>query len=210
MSVQRNEAINFAKNNREFFLKNLVDLASIPSVSTNPSNIPDMQRAAHKLSEHLTSIGMETVRIYPTQGHPIVYGEKLTAPPGNPTMLVYGHYDVQPSDPDELWLTDPFTPTVRGEYLYSRGASDMKGQVIAVLSAIESVMHSEQLPVNIKIMLEGEEEIGSPNYEIFIIEQKTLLASDFAFNAGCRNAWRLIYQLSYIALRGLAYFELRV
>jgi acetylornithine deacetylase/succinyl-diaminopimelate desuccinylase-like protein len=209
MSVQRNEAINFAKNNREFFLKNLVDLASIPSVSTNPSNIPDMQRAAHKLSEHLTSIGMETVRIYPTQGHPIVYGEKLTAPPGNPTMLVYGHYDVQPSDPDELWLTDPFTPTVRGEYLYSRGASDMKGQVIAVLSAIESVMHSEQLPVNIKIMLEGEEEIGSPNLRNFIIEQKTLLASDFALNA---DAGMLAADLPTIVyrLRGLAYFELRV
>ncbi len=209
MSDQRAQAIHFAAQNKEKFLNNLKSLVSIPSVSTNPENIPDMQRAAAMLAEHLKSLGMEHVQILPTGGHPVVYADWLKGCAGCPTMLIYGHYDVQPSEPNELWHSPAFEPVVRGENLYGRGASDMKGQVIATLSAIEAVLHSGPLPFNIKFILEGEEEIGSPNLTGFLEEHKDLLACDYALNPDAGMIAPDIPTIIY-ALRGLAYFEVRV
>jgi acetylornithine deacetylase/succinyl-diaminopimelate desuccinylase-like protein len=209
MDEQRKQAIQYAGENREKFLNNLKTLVSIPSVSTNPENIPDMHRAARLLSDHLQSLGLHNVQIMPTSGHPVVYGEFINTCPGCPTMLVYGHYDVQPSEPNELWNTRPFEPTIVGENLYGRGASDMKGQVIATLSAIEAVLKSGPLPVNVKFILEGEEEIGSPSLTAFLEEHKDLLRCDFALNPDAGMIGPDIPTIIY-ALRGLAYFELRV
>lgn len=209
MDESRTRAIEYAKVNRKKFLNDLVNLASLPSISTNPGNVPDMQNTASLLSEYLISLGMDKVQIIPTPGNPIIFGERLTAGEGSPTMLIYGHYDVQPSEPDELWISKPFKPTIRGNYLFGRGVSDMKGQVVAILSAIESVMRVGSLPVNIKFIFEGEEEIGSPNLKNFIQENKSLLTCDFALNADAGMIDSDTPTIVY-ALRGLAYFELRV
>lgn len=209
MSDQRSQALEYAQNNRQRFLDNLKQLVSIPSVSTHPHNIPDMQRAADWLAACLKDIGIDNVRVMPTAGHPVVFGEWLKAP-GAPTVLIYGHYDVQPSEPDELWNTPPFEPTQRGENLYGRGASDMKGQVIATLSAVESIIRTGgALPVNVKFILEGEEEIGSPSLTAFLQENKELLSCDVALNPDAGMIAADVPTIVY-ALRGLAYFELRV
>jgi acetylornithine deacetylase/succinyl-diaminopimelate desuccinylase-like protein len=125
---------------------------------------------------------MEAVQIFPTAGHPVVFGQWLNAGADAPTVLIYGHYDVQPAEPLELWESGAFEPTIRGENLYARGASDMKGQVVAALSAVEAVQKQGPLPVNLKFILEGEEEIGSPNLTGFLEEHKDMLSCDFALN----------------------------
>jgi acetylornithine deacetylase/succinyl-diaminopimelate desuccinylase-like protein len=205
----RAQAIRYAEENQGKFLENLIRFTSIPSISTSPDHTADMQRAAELVSDHLKALGMAKVQVYPTAGHPVVYGEWVNGCPGCPTMLIYGHYDVQPSEPDELWLSPPFVPTVRGDNLYGRGASDMKGQVIATLSAVEAVQRSGPLPVNIKFIIEGEEEIGSPNLTPFLESHKDLLKCDFALNPDAGMIAPDIPTIVY-ALRGLAYFELRV
>jgi len=209
MSDQRARAIEYARQNREIFLTNLKHLVSIPSVSTSSDHKAEMDRAANMLAGHLKRIGMENVRIFPTTGHPVVFGEYLKAGKDVPTVLVYGHYDVQPSEPDELWRTPAFEPSVIGENLFARGASDMKGQVVAALSAVESIHTTTSLPVNVKFILEGEEEIGSPSLPAFLQEHKDLLACDFALNPDAGMIAPDIPTIIY-ALRGLAYFELRV
>jgi acetylornithine deacetylase/succinyl-diaminopimelate desuccinylase-like protein len=209
MEEQRKQAVQYAAENREKFLNTLKNLVSIPSVSTNPENIPDMHRAANLLSDHLKSLGAQNVQIMPTAGHPVVFGELISPCPGCPTMLIYGHYDVQPSEPNELWHTSPFEPTIVGENLFGRGASDMKGQVIAALSAVEAVLKTGPLPVNLKFILEGEEEIGSPSLTAFLEAHKDLLRCDFALNPDAGMIGPDIPTIIY-ALRGLAYFELRV
>jgi len=209
MQDLRNDAVEYAHRNREQFLENLKNLVAIPSVSTNPENQKDVVQAADWLKNHLLKIGMERAEVMPTNGHPVVYAELLKAGPDKPTILVYGHYDVQPVEPLELWESGPFEPTLRGENLYSRGASDMKGQIMASLSAVESILKQGPMPVNVKFILEGEEEIGSPNLPPFLEANKDLLAADFALNPDAGmiavDAPTIIY-----ALRGLAYFELRI
>ncbi len=147
-----------------------------------------MLRAAEWVAGQLRYLGMSRVQVMPTAGHPVVFGELLQAGKDKPVVLVYGHYDVQPAEPLELWHTPPFEPTQSGENLFGRGASDMKGQVVACLKAIESLSNSGNLPVNVKFFIEGEEEIGSPNLAAFIIENKELLASDFALNPDAGDA----------------------
>lgn len=144
-----------------------------------------------------------------TGGHPVVYGEQLQAGKDAPTVLIYGHYDVQPIDPLELWESHPFKAEVRGDHLYGRGASDMKGQVIASLKAVESIVQTGKLPVNLKWLLEGEEEIGSEHLGDFIKKNAKMLKADFCINpdAGMINAESPT--ITY-GLRGLAYFEIRV
>jgi acetylornithine deacetylase/succinyl-diaminopimelate desuccinylase-like protein len=153
-------ALQYAADHYDEFLASLRDLLTIPSISTDESRKPDIARAAEFLAERLRSLGMENVKIYPTSYHPVVYGEWLGAGADAPTVLMYGHYDVQPPDPLDLWESPPFEPTQRGESLYARGASDMKGQVFATLSAVESIVRTGTFPVNIKWIFEGEEEIG--------------------------------------------------
>ena len=211
---QSASAIGYARHARERFLQELQALVSIPSISTLPEHHADMQRAAEWLAAQLRVLGMENVAILPTgelngaPGHPIVYGESLHAP-GRPTVLVYGHYDVQPVDPLNEWLTPPFQPTVRGDNLYARGASDMKGNVHAALKAIESLQRNGGLPLNLKILVEGEEEIGSTHLDAFIDQHAAMLQCDLCLNADSGISGPELPSL-VAGLRGLAYFELWV
>jgi acetylornithine deacetylase/succinyl-diaminopimelate desuccinylase-like protein len=209
MPFDSQPAIQYAHQNRERFLSELRELVAIPSVSTDPEKKSAMKTAADWLVAKLVKLGFENVTIYPTPGHPVVFGEWLKAGPDAPTVLVYGHYDVQPPEPLELWTSDPFKGEVKNEILFGRGSSDMKGQIIACTSAIESILNSGPISVNIKFLLEGEEEIGSPNLAAFMSAHKDLLKSDLALNP---DAGMIAPDLPTIVfgLRGLAYFEVRV
>jgi acetylornithine deacetylase/succinyl-diaminopimelate desuccinylase-like protein len=202
-------ALSYVRQNKERYLAELREVLTIPSISTDPDHKADMQHAAEWMSSQLRSMGINNVQIMPTAGYPVVYGEWLGAGQSAPTVMLYGHYDVQPPDPLELWVSPPFEPEVRGDYMFGRGSADMKGQVLACLKAVESIVRTGQLPVNIKWLIEGEEEIGSENLDAFIQEHKDLLASDLCLNA---DAGILAEDKPSITtgLRGLAYFELRV
>lgn len=209
MSDNCTAALHYAQEHRASSLEDLKTFVRIPSISTAIESKSEMQRAAQWVAQELRDLGMEHVAIYPTKGHPVVYGDLLAAGPDKPTVLLYGHYDVQPAEPLELWESPPFEPEQRGENLYGRGASDMKGQVIASMKAIEALVNSGGFPVNLKYIIEGEEEIGSMNLDGFIAEHKDLLASDFALNPDAGMIEADIPTITY-GLRGLAYFELRV
>jgi acetylornithine deacetylase/succinyl-diaminopimelate desuccinylase-like protein len=209
MSQFCDAALRYAHENRDRFLEDLKALVSIPSISTHPSAKSDMLRAANWIANHLRQIGLANIAVYPTSGHPVVYGDNLLAGAGKPTVLVYGHYDVQPAEPLELWTTPPFEPTQVGENLYARGASDMKGQVMASLSAIESLLQEGCLPVNIKLLIEGEEEIGSPSLAEFITTHRDLLSCDYAINPDTGMLGKDTPTVTY-GLRGLVYFEIRL
>ena len=180
----------------------------IPSVSTAEEHKQDIQKAADFLVKKLLDIGLNNVKAFSTSRHPMIYADYLVDPQ-KPTVLLYGHYDVQPPDPIDKWETAPFEPHIRGDYLYARGASDMKGQIWATISAIQSILETSELPVNIKFMIEGEEEIGSPSLDTFLEEHKEMLKSDLVLNLDADmidpNKPTIIY-----ALRGMAYFELRL
>lgn len=207
--VDLQTALQYADTHQDQALADLVELLRIPSVSTLSEHKSDMEQAASWLFSRLTTLGFESVQIMETRGHPVVYGEMLEAGPQAPTILVYGHYDVQPADPIELWDSGPFQPEQRGDDLFARGASDMKGQVVAHLRAVEALIHGGGLPVNLKYMLEGEEEIGSPNLEQYIRVNADVLASDFCLNLDTNILGPDTPSITY-ALRGLAYFELRL
>lgn len=209
MPESRIRAVQYARFNQLHFLDNLKTFASIPSISTDPKAKKDILLAAQWVVEHLKSLGADTAQIYPTAGHPIVVGEIKSSSPKAPTILVYGHYDVQPAEPLDLWISPAFEPAQRGEYLYGRGVTDMKGQILAATHAIESIIRTGSLPVNIKFLIEGEEEIGSPSLRSFIEEHKDLLACDVALNPDTGLLGVDQPGITY-ALRGLAYFELRV
>ncbi len=203
------QALSYAHENQERFLDELKALVAIPSISTDPLAAADMQQAAVWVAERLRAAGIDRVEIFPTAKHPIVYGEHLQAGAVKPTVLIYGHYDVQPAEPLDEWGSPPFEPTQRGENLFGRGASDMKGQVIASIAAVESLLRSGELGVNIKFLIEGEEEIGSPNLGNFIIENRALLACDVALNPDSGMLGAEIPTITY-GLRGLAYFEINL
>ncbi|MDZ5472803.1 dipeptidase [Bacillus sp. 31A1R] len=174
-----NQAINqYLHENKENHLKELFEFLAIPSISALPDYSGEVKRAADWTADALRRIGMENVEVYPTKGHPVVYGEWLKAE-GKPTVMIYGHYDVQPVDPLELWETPPFEANIRDEKIFARGASDDKGQTFMHIKAIEAILQTTgTLPVNFKFCIEGEEEIGSPNLPAFVEENKELLASD--------------------------------
>lgn len=209
MSDPRTDAIQYAHTNAGRFLDELKTFASFPSISTDPTAKAEMQRSAEWVASQLRTLGIKNIQIFPTPGHPIVYGEWLEAGPERPTALIYGHYDVQPADPLELWISDPFKATVRGDYIFARGITDMKGQVMVALKAIESIVHTGRIPINLKFLIEGEEEIGSPSLEPFLRQHKDLLACNFAVNPDSGTLSADTPSITY-ALRGLAYFELRV
>lgn len=208
MADQLEKALQYSVSNRENFLKTYKEILSIPSVSAEKEHLPDIQRAAEWLAAQLRSLGMQRVQLFPTTNSPVVYGEWLGVRDA-PTVLIYGHYDVQPVDPLDQWKTSPFSPTVLGEDIFARGASDMKGQAVITLKAVESLIQSGGLPINIKWLFEGEEEIGSPNLEAFIASHTDLLESDFAVNPDSGMIGKDFPTITY-GLRGLAYFELRV
>lgn len=173
--------LNYLTEHREEQLEALNDFLRIPSVSTDSKFKADVRDAAQFVSDYLTKIGFNQVEIEETKGHPLVYGEWLEAGEDAPTVLVYGHYDVQPADPLELWETDPFEPTIRNGRLYARGASDDKGQVFMYLAVFEAFMKTTgKLPINVKVCIEGEEEIGSENLYDLLKTKKDQFSADFA------------------------------
>jgi acetylornithine deacetylase/succinyl-diaminopimelate desuccinylase-like protein len=190
-------------------LQALIAFASIPSVSTDPAHRADIEAAARWAADHLGAAGPMRVRIMRTAGNPVVYGEWLGAP-GKCTVLVYGHYDVQPPAPLDKWISPPFVPTLRDGRLYARGVSDDKGPMLIPIKVAESFSSvAGRLPVNVKFMLEGEEEIGSPSLDAFIREHMDLLAADVVLSAD-GAMWRIDEPSLTVASRGLAGLELTV
>ncbi|MCS7170541.1 MAG: M20/M25/M40 family metallo-hydrolase, partial [Candidatus Kapabacteria bacterium] len=161
-------ATEYIERNRERFLGELVTLLRFPSVSTDPSHVEDVRNCAEWLRDGLAMLTPTRLELIPTAGHPIIYAAWETAQ-NAPTVLIYGHYDVQPADPLELWETPPFEPSIRNGCIYARGATDNKGQFFAHLKALEALLNSDnRLPLNVKLLLEGEEEIGSMNLRPFL------------------------------------------
>jgi acetylornithine deacetylase/succinyl-diaminopimelate desuccinylase-like protein len=202
------EAIEFAHKNAGAALDELKSILRIPSISTLPEHNADIKAAADWLIERLERLGFQS-RTIDAGGHPVVYGEWLGAGAGTPVILVYGHYDVQPVDPLELWTSGPFEPEVRGDNLFARGASDMKGQIVAHLAAVRALKETTGIPVNIKYLIEGEEEIGSDHLDEFIRANEDLLVCDFCLNIDTGIIGPETPSITY-ALRGLAYFEIRL
>lgn len=200
---------SYTRQHYERFVDELQQLIRIPSISTLPEHVPDMQRAAEWIARHMTGIGLKNAAIMPTGGHPVVYAEWLEAGPDAPTILVYGHYDVQPAALADGWSHDPFDPYIKEGYLYGRGAIDNKGQLIAQLKAIEAMLAAGGSPVNLKIIFEGEEETSSIHLGAFVEKHADLLRADVCVisDTGMRTVDQP--QLCY-SLRGLVYMELHV
>ncbi len=195
--------------NKDRFVGELTDLLKIPSISTLDENKADMLKAANFIKDRLMDAGVSGVKIYETPGHPIVYGEWLGAP-GKPTILVYGHYDVQPVDPIDLWHSDPFEPVIKDDKIFARGATDDKGQMYMHIKSVETWLKTTgSLPVNVKFLIEGEEEIGSPNLEPFIAKNKELLSCDSVLISDTSLFAPGVPTLTY-GLRGLCYMEVEV
>jgi acetylornithine deacetylase/succinyl-diaminopimelate desuccinylase-like protein len=177
--MEAERSLLYARSNRGRFLEELKTFLRFPSVSAQPSHAADVKRCAQWLAEHLRKVGL-TVKIVPTARHPLVVASWLKAA-GRPTILIYGHYDVQPPEPLQEWRSPPFEPTVRGEDLFARGACDDKGQMFTHVKALESLLRTQSaLPVNVKCLFEGEEEIGSPNLLPFVERNRKALAADAA------------------------------
>ncbi|MCZ0702074.1 acetylornithine deacetylase/succinyl-diaminopimelate desuccinylase-like protein [Natronobacillus azotifigens] len=173
--------LQYLRDHRYEQINHLIDFLKIPSISTDKQNKEDVKRAADFVANYVRHIGFEKVEIQPTKGHPLVYAEWMGAGEDAPTVLVYGHYDVQPADPLELWESPPFEPVIRENRLYARGTSDDKGQVFMHLAVFEAFMRTEgKLPINVKLCIEGEEEIGSENLYSILDEKKEQFAADFA------------------------------
>ena len=203
------QMIHYAREQRDKFVDDLKQYLAIPSVSAQPEHARDVKYAALWLSEHLRDIGLRA-DVMETGGHPAVFAEWANSDPHRPTVLIYGHYDVQPAEPFDLWHSDPFSPTVREGMLYARGASDNKGQHMAHVKAVESYLrHQGTLPVNVKFLIEGEEEIGTPNLGVFVEQNKDLLACDVVMISDSTLLSPEQPTLLY-ALRGLIYFEVGV
>ena len=204
------EALQYARSNQDKFLAELFEFLRIPSISTQPEHDPDMQRAAAWLRDQLLAAGFARADVMPTPGHPVVYAEWLAAGPKAPTILIYGHYDVQPSDPLEQWHTPPFEPTIVGDDIFARGAADDKGQLYTHIKAAEAFKNETGAPpVNVKCIFEGEEECGSPNLDPFIREHADLLSADVAVISDTHILGKDIPCIVY-ALRGLSYVEVEV
>ncbi|MDX1993121.1 MAG: dipeptidase [bacterium] len=170
---------DYAKTNAGAFRSQLHDLLKIPSVSTLPQRAEDVRRTAEYIAADMRRIGLHNVEVMPTGGHPVVYGERLDAGSSAPTVLIYGHYDVQPAEKGDGWTDDPFTPVERDGKIFARGSSDDKGQMFIHVKAAESILSTEgKLPVNVKFIIEGEEEIGSPNLVPFLVANREKLKAD--------------------------------
>ena len=199
----------YITENEGRFLEDLKGWLRIPSISTLPEHAADIWRAAQYAVDQLTVIGFERARLIETSGHPLVYGEWLKAP-GKPTLLVYGHYDVQPVDPVDLWYTPPFEPTIRGDNLYCRGACDDKGQTMLVFKALESLMTvNGTLPVNVRVLIEGEEEAGGESIEHYVKTHPERLGCDVVLICDTGMPAKGLPALIY-GLRGIIYTEVEV
>lgn len=204
------EAVAYAQSAQERFLAQLMDFLRIPSISTRPDHAADVKTAASWLADELRRVGLENVRLIETQRHPLVYADWLHAGADKPTVLIYGHYDVQPVEPLDLWQTPPFAPQVRDDYLYARGSSDDKGQLFVHVKAVEALLATNgRLPVNVKFIVEGEEESGGQSLTAFIPQQKALLAADVALISDTAMVNAAQPAIVY-GLRGMCYAYLDV
>ena len=202
-----NNVVDFINLHRDRYVEELKSYLAIPSISALPQHAGDIRACAEWTAAELTRIGMQNVRLIETPGNPVVYADWLNAP-GAPTLLFYGHYDVQPVDPLDLWESPPFEATVRDGELYARGSADDKGQVFMHFKAIEAHFRKGgRLPVNLKMVVEGEEEVGSPNLDDFVRRNRDLLKADAVVISDTSMFDRGVPSISY-ALRGLAYFQI--
>ncbi|HKV05314.1 MAG TPA: dipeptidase [Candidatus Acidoferrales bacterium] len=203
------DLIGYIESKREDHLNELKELLRIPSVSAKSEHKPDIERAAHWVAEKLRAAGLENVEIAPTKLHPLVYGESLRAP-GKPTVLFYGHYDVQPAEPLELWTSPAFEPTVRDGKLFGRGTVDDKGQVHIHLKALEALRNTAgKLPINVKVMIEGEEEVGSVSLWDFVRQNRERLKADALVVSDTAMLAEGVPSITY-GLRGLNYYEVEI
>ena len=198
----------YIEQNKDRFLEELMDMLRIPSVSADPAFAKDVQKTAEYVKDRLIEAGADNVEICPTDGNPIVYGEKIVNPFA-PTVLVYGHYDVQPADPYELWDSPPFEPVIKNEKIYARGSCDDKGQMYMHVKAFESMMKLDTLPCNVKFMIEGEEEVGSVNLGPFIKKHTARLKSDVVLLSDTSMHANDTPSVT-VGLRGLAYVEVEL
>jgi acetylornithine deacetylase/succinyl-diaminopimelate desuccinylase-like protein len=199
---------DYQDKNKDRFLGELLELLRIPSVSARSEHGPDMLKCAAAVRQSLIDAGVEKAEVYPTDGHPVVYGEKIVDP-SRPTVLVYGHYDVQPPDPLELWHSGPFDPVIKDGKIYARGSADDKGQFFMHVKALEMMLATNTLPTNVKFIIEGEEEIGSPNLAKFVKTHKELLKADVILISDTAML-SLDTPSIDIGVRGLSYIEVEV
>jgi len=201
--------LDYIESRRAENLSELKEFLRIPSVSTKSEHKPDIERAARWVADRLRDAGFPQAEIIPTKMHPLVYAESLHAP-GKPTILFYGHYDVQPPDPLNLWTSPPFEPTERGGNLYGRGTADDKGQVHIHLKALAALKNAEgKFPVNVKVIIEGEEEVGSVNLWDFVINNKNRLKADALVVSDTSMLARGVPSITY-GLRGLNYYQVEI
>ncbi|GEO11040.1 dipeptidase [Segetibacter aerophilus] len=198
----------YQSKNKDRFLNELLELLRIPSISARSEHKADMKKCAEAVKERLLQAGADKAEIFETSGYPVVYGEKMVDPT-KPTVLVYGHYDVQPPDPLELWHSGPFEPVIKDDKIYARGACDDKGQFYMHIKAFETMVQTNSLSTNLKFIIEGEEEVGSPNLATFIKEKKDMLKADVILIS---DTAMLSLQTPSIdvGVRGLTYIEVEV
>ncbi|HQY90647.1 MAG: dipeptidase [Caldilinea sp.] len=210
MTVSSDAARTYSRANGEKFLQELFEMLRIPSLSGDPAYAGDIRRMAEWLDQHMRGLGLDNVQIMPTAGHPVVYGEWLGAGPDKLTVLVYGHYDVVPAAVEDGWTSDPFEPVVRDGKIYARGATDDKGQMFIHVKALEAYLKTEgAAPVNVKFLLEGEEEVSSPNLTPFIEEHLDLLKADVCVISDTSMSHIDAPSITH-SLRGMTYLEIEV
>lgn len=198
----------YIEQNKERFFEELFSILRIPSISAKQENKPDMERCAQRLKELLLEAGADSAQVMPTAGNPVVYGEKMMDPSFK-TVLVYGHYDVQPPEPLEKWHTDPFEPVIHDDAIWCRGANDDKGQLFMHIKAFEFLVRTHQLNHNVKFIFEGEEEVGSPSLPAFIKANKELLSADVCLVSDTTMISDKVPSIN-CGMRGLAYLEVKV
>ncbi len=210
MSKLSDAARQYSREQSDRFLEELKEMLRIPSLSGDPAHAGDIRRMAEWLADHMRWLGLDNVQVMPTAGHPVAYGEWLGAGPDKPTVLVYGHYDVVPALMEDGWHTDPFEPVVKDGKIYARGATDDKGQLFTHVKALESYLKTAgRAPVNVKFLLEGEEEVSSPNLVPFIEEHLDLLRADVCVISD--SSMRTIDEPAILhSLRGMTYMEIEV
>jgi acetylornithine deacetylase/succinyl-diaminopimelate desuccinylase-like protein len=206
--LEKAQILDYIEENKDRFIEELIELLKIPSVSADPAYISEVKACANEVRSSLIEAGADHVEICETDGHPIVYGEKIIDN-NLPTVLVYGHYDVQPADPVELWDSPPFDPVIKNGKIYARGAADDKGQMFMHVKAFEIMMRNDALPCNVKFMIEGEEEVGSVNLGVFVKENKEKLAADVIIISDTSIIANDVPSIS-VGLRGLSYVEVEV
>jgi acetylornithine deacetylase/succinyl-diaminopimelate desuccinylase-like protein len=208
--MTQSAALTYLEENHIRFQNELIELLRIQSISHDPAHKADMDKAANWLADKLRTMGVNHVEIMPTTGHSVVYGEWLNGGADAPTVLIYGHYDVQSPEPLEDWKSQPFEPDIRNENLYARGASDMKGQTLASVNAVEAIIKTENLPINIKFLIEGEEEIGSKHLNEFLVANREKLKCDFSLNTDAGGMPDATTPSICYSLRGGASFILHI